>query len=74
MIFLVDFGYLLTKEISLMTCVNVIKNQNCNSNNWTMKEEIKSRGEKWLQMNHIKAFYAVTANQKLAEGQKIARI
>ena len=68
---LVDFGYLLTKEISFMTCVNVVKNHN-NNNDWKCKEEIKSRGEKWLQMNHIKAFYAVTSNRKLAEGAQAA--
>ena len=66
---LVDFGNLLTKEISLMTCVNVIKSD---GNNKKLKEEIKARGEKWLKINHIKAFYAVTSNSKLSEGAQAA--
>ena len=42
------------------------------SNNWKLKGEIKSRGDKWLEMNHIKAFYAVTSNKKMAEGAQAA--
>ena len=66
---LIDFGNLITKDISLMTCVNVIKDSR---SNWKRKREIKARGEKWLQINHIKAFYAVNANHKLAEGVQAA--
>ena len=66
---MVDFGNLLTKEISLMTCVNVIKSD---GNNKKLKDEIKATGEKWLKINHIKAFYAVTSNSKLSEGAQAA--
>ena len=66
---LIDFGNLITKDISLMTCVNVIKDSR---SSWKRKREIKARGEKWLQINHIKAFYAVNSNHKLAEGVQAA--
>ena len=52
-----------------MTCVNVIKSD---GNNKKLKDEIKARGEKWLKINHIKAFYAVTSNSKLSEGAQAA--
>jgi solute carrier family 12 sodium/potassium/chloride transporter 2 len=65
---LIDFGNLLTKGISLMTCVNVVQD----TINWKRKEESKTYGENWLKINHIKAFYAVTTNQSLAEGTRAA--
>ena len=52
-----------------MTCVNVVKDV---KSSWNRKEEIKARGEKWLQINHIKAFYAVTANNKISDGVQSA--
>lgn len=66
---LIDFGNLITKDLSLMTCVNVVKEVH---SSWNRKEEIKLRGEKWLQINHIKAFYAVTSHQKISGGVQAA--
>lgn len=72
---LIDFANLITKELSLMTCVHVVKKSSADrvkNMDWKRKEEIKMRGEKWLQNNHIKAFHAVTFNDKISEGLQSA--
>ena len=39
---------------------------------WKVRESIKVLGDAWLKTNHIKAFYSVTATEKLSEGARMA--
>ena len=54
---------------NLIILLNTIKDT---KSSWNRKEEIKERGEKWLQINHIKAFYAITSNDKTSDGVQAA--
>lgn len=67
---LVDFSNLVTKKISLLSCLNVIKdNQRLSRKN---REALKAEGENWLDMNGVKAFYGVTSSKSLSEGTRTA--
>ncbi|KAL1139743.1 hypothetical protein AAG570_006721 [Ranatra chinensis] len=51
---LVDFAYLMTKNVSLLICGNIVKN--------SMSQKVRSmvchRAQSWLHFHKIKAFYA----------------
>ena len=65
---LVDFANLITKRLSLLECVNVVKD----TMDWKNIEIMKSNGVQWLQSNQVKAFYSVTRHSNFSTGARAA--
>lgn len=65
---LMDFANLLTKRLSLLECVQIVPKEM----DWKQRHAMKVQTQKWLQKNHIKAFYALTCNKSFSEGARVA--
>ena len=61
---LMDFANLLTKRLSLLSCAEVADTET----DWKAMAEMRETANLWLKENHIKAFYALTRNDKFSEG------
>ena len=64
---LVDFANLLTRHISLLMCTNIISDEDLS---WEAVGANKTRLNKWLIKNDIKAFYTLVKHQKFYQGAK----
>jgi solute carrier family 12 sodium/potassium/chloride transporter 2 len=65
---LLDFSNLITKSLSLLECVNIVKGDT----DWRIVETNKASAAQWLKENHIKSFYSVTRNTSFAQGGRSA--
>lgn len=63
---LVDFASLLVKNISLMVCGHVIREE-CGQN---LRNNLNSQAYKWLKENKKKGFYSLTQNESFERGCK----
>jgi solute carrier family 12 sodium/potassium/chloride transporter 2 len=62
---LVDFANLITKNVSLLQCINVIGEEDLS---WEALAANKTRMTKWLIENQIKAFYSVIRHHRFFKG------
>ena len=65
---LVDFANMITKRLSFLECVNVVKD----TMDWKNIELMKANGGQWLQSNKVKAFYSVTRHSNFGTGARVA--
>jgi solute carrier family 12 sodium/potassium/chloride transporter 2 len=63
---LVDFGYLITKKLSLMICSHMEPKQTSKSNLGTIRKNVNA----WLKDRKIKAFFSVTQDESFSVGAK----
>jgi solute carrier family 12 sodium/potassium/chloride transporter 2 len=61
---LLDFANLLTKRLSLLACADVVSPDM----DWNNMADTRDRANRWLNDNHIKAFYTLTRNNSFSEG------
>jgi solute carrier family 12 sodium/potassium/chloride transporter 2 len=63
---LVDFANLITKRLSLLECVHIVKD----TTDWKKVEVSKAKSIQWLNEQHIKAFYSISRHASFAEGAR----
>ena len=63
---LVDFANLITKRLSLLECVNIVKD----TIDWKKVETTKANGIQWLKNNNVKAFYSVSRHSNFFVGAR----
>jgi len=63
---LISFANLITKNLSLLQCVNVVEE----GVGWQTISANKSRINKWLNENKIKAFYSLVRNSSFHNGAR----
>jgi len=63
---LMSFANLITKDLSLLQCLNVIEEDV----GWETINANKSRINKWLSENRIKAFYSLIRHHSFHKGAK----
>ena len=63
---LVDFANLITKRLSLLECVHIVKD----TTDWKNVEVAKAKGIQWLNSQSIKAFYSISRHATFPEGAR----
>lgn len=62
--FLLHMANMITKRLSLLQCVNIVSEDLI----FDERNEMWTRGQRWLTDNRIKAFYTISRSDKYKEG------
>ncbi|XP_075164790.1 sodium chloride cotransporter 69 isoform X2 [Haematobia irritans] len=67
---LVDFAYMLTKNLSLMVCGHVLRGTGTGSNSQRYRNYLQERATSWFRRHRVKGFYSLVDGEDFESGSR----